>query len=186
MQLFLLQISGIFRDYHHIFEMNIINNPTVMGANLALVSMNVEYESRVGVRLPIRCPPPSLALSRITYDNFITWLQRFGTAKSVSEFRSFLAMPPQSSLDISPWHVTSGGRVPQERMRRPDQERVTRLGSVSSGLVPHGRLRGPEQLQRRTFGIGGSAHRRAFPCTAGNTPGGRRTRRYEGFAQGED
>ena len=62
--------------------------------------MNFEDESRFGVRLPIRTPPSSLALTRISNDNFVTRLQMLRRTKSVRQvcpFSAALFQPTQYS-----------------------------------------------------------------------------------------
>jgi hypothetical protein len=68
--------------------MYIINRAAVITLNFALVSSDFEYSTRIGVRLPPWCPPPSLTLSWVSKDDFLADLNLLFRSKSVSKFSS--------------------------------------------------------------------------------------------------
>ena len=51
--------------------------------------MDFKDEGRFGVRLLIRTPPPSLALTRISQNNFIAGFDTLGPAKAVRQLCAF-------------------------------------------------------------------------------------------------
>ena len=51
--------------------------------------MNLQNLSRIGVRLPVRCSPSSLALTLITYDNFVAGLDALIATKPVLQAGAF-------------------------------------------------------------------------------------------------
>ncbi len=84
----LFQVSGGFRHQHHILKVDILYGCVVFSAERAFVPMNFKYDSRFGVRLPVRTSPSSLALPRVSYDNFITWLDTFRSSESICQISS--------------------------------------------------------------------------------------------------
>ena len=69
--------------------MNVLDDRAVFRFTRAFISMNFEYDSRFGVRLPIWSSPSSLALAGISYDNFISGLKVLRSPKFVCQIRSF-------------------------------------------------------------------------------------------------
>ena len=97
-----LDVAGVFGNLQDIFKVSVVENAAIQETSLTLVTMRLQNLSRISVRLPVRSPPSSLALTLITNNDFVAGLDAFIATEPVLEIRAFFASLSAPTEDANP------------------------------------------------------------------------------------
>ena len=107
--------------------MDVSKDCSIFRFKRAFISVNFKDESRFSVRLLVWSPPSSLALSRVSYDYFITRTQCLTASKLVNSLCSLgtsVFQPPQNSNSDFPVIAEQLPAILAQRFKLTDRKRL--------------------------------------------------------------